>query len=274
MNLTTKTPTNLIREAEILDRLGPNARRAGAQVPQSLLLEEVYGRPVLLQTMISGQSIASMLSLQPSRLIEIIDRLISWIESWNHATMVKRLLDREFLEDELLKSAVLLAPLLEQGEEYRNWLMHCCLTLTGTPTTLVAAHHDLTTWNILLGEQGTLGVIDWESAREAGLPFVDFFYAVTDAISVAKTCGDRLKAFKECFAVGGSYECMVGQCLARLRRVVQIPDEMVGLCFHACWLHHAANEYRSTGTSDPRPFLQLVQWLSRNRADLCQWVHG
>ena len=274
MNLTTKTLGNLIREVEILDRLGPSARSAGAQIPQTLSLEEFHGRPVSLQSMICGQSGASVLISQPSRLIEIIDRLIVWLEYWNHSTMVTRPLDREFLEKELLSSAVLLAPLLERGEEYRSWLIHCCLTLTGIPATLVATHNDLTTWNILLGEQGRLGVIDWESASEKGLPFVDFFYAVNDATTVAKTNGDRLKAFKECFAVGGTYEYMVGQCLARLRRVVQIPNEMVGLCFHACWLHHAANEYRSTGSSDPRPFLQLVQWLSRNRANLCQWVHG
>jgi hypothetical protein len=129
-------------------------------------------------------------------------------------------------------------------------------------------------WNILLGEQGQLGVIDWESASEKGLPFVDFFYAVTDAITVAQTNGDRSKAFKESFASGGTYESMVGQFLTALRRVVQIPDETVRLCFHACWLHHAANEYRSTGPSDPHPFLDLIQWLALNRSHISKWVHG
>jgi len=274
MNLTTKTLGNLNGEAEILDRLGPSARSAGAQIPQCLSLEQVNKRPVLLQTMIRGQSGASVLTSRPNRLTEVIDRVIVWLESWNRSTLIIRPLDREFLEKELLTAAALLAPLLGQGQAYRNWLTQCCLTLAGAPATLVATHNDLTTWNILMGEQEDLGVIDWESASEKGLPFVDFFYAVTDAVTVAKTNGNRLKAFKACFAVGGTYEFMVGQCLARLRRVVQIPDKMVELCFHACWLHHAANEYRSTGPSDPRPFLQLVQWLSLNRGNLCQWVHG
>jgi len=272
MHLTTLG--NLIGEAKILDRVGPSARNAGAQVPFLLSLGQVNEHPVLLQSMIGGQSIASLLSSQPRRLFEILERLVSWLESWNRCTMVLKSLDRELIEKELLTSAAVLAPLLEQGDEYRNWLAGRYLTLTSVSVTLVATHNDLTMWNLLLGEQGRLGVIDWESTCENGFPFVDFFYAVTDAITVAKTNGDRLKAFKESFAVGGRYECMVGQCLARLRRVVQIPDEMVGLCFHACWLHHAANEYRSTGPSDPRPFLQLIQWLSLNRANLCQWVHG
>ncbi len=274
MNLTTKALGNPIREAEMLDRLGPGARNAGAQVPQSLSLEHLNECPVLLETVISGQSCASLLTSQPNRLVEFIDRLMPWLESWNRSTLTIGLLDREFLEKELLTAATLVTPLIEHGEEYRNWLIQCCLTVAGAPATFIATHNDLTTSNILLGEQEHLGVIDWESASEKGLPFVDFFYAVTDVVTVAKTNGDRLKAFNECFAVGGTFEGIVSQYLARLRRVVQISDEMVGLCFHTCWLHHARNEYRSTGPSDPRPFLQLVQWLSLNRPNLCHWVHG
>jgi hypothetical protein len=274
INPTAMTSDNLTREAKMLDSLGSSARRAGVQVPQKLSLEPVSGHPVLLQTMIGGQSVASLLRSQPSRLIEVIKPLFSWLESWNRLTMVTCPLSPDFLEEELYMSAALLAPVLPQGEEYRKWLIHSCLAFTDTPANLVATHNDLTMWNILLGEEGRLGILDWETASEKGLPFVDFFYAVTDAITVAQTHGDRLKAFKECFTSGGRHERLVGEFLTDLRRVVQIPDEMVGLCFHACWLHHAANEYRSTGQSDPRPFLQLVQWLSLNRANLCQWVHG
>jgi aminoglycoside phosphotransferase (APT) family kinase protein len=188
--------------------------------------------------------------------------------------MTSRPLDRQFLDRELLKPAVLLAPILEQGNAYFHWLNHLSSTLAGIPTVLVATHNDLTMWNLLLDEQEGLGVIDWESANAEGLPFVDFFYAIVDAITIAKTSGDRLLAFKECFATGGTYESMMRRSLAELRRVIQISDERVGLYFHACWLHHAANEYRSTGESDERPFLQLVQWLLLNRMSLCHWVHG
>ena len=271
LTLTRTAAGNRIAEAGILASLGPSARSAGAQVPQRLSLGEVNEHPVLLQTMICGRSIASLLSSQPSRLVELMERVISWLESWNRSTMVIKPLDSELLERELLTSADLLAPLLEQGDEYRNWLNKCCLTLTGASVPLVATHNDLTMWNILLGEQGRLGVIDWESAREKGFPFVDFFYAVTDAVTVAGSYVDRSKAFNECFA-SGTYEGMVGQFMTRLRRVVQIPDEMAGLCFHACWLHHAANELHSTSPSDPRPFLQIVQWLALNRSLVSKWM--
>ena len=274
MNLTTKTPDSLVGEAEILNRLGPSARSAGAQIPQCLSLEQVNKRPVLVQTMIRGQSVALLLTPHPSRLLEVLDRVIGWLESWNRSTAVSRPLDRAFLEQELLNSADLLVPRLEKGDAYRDWLRHSCLMVTGTPTTLVATHNDLTMWNILQDEQGNLGVIDWESASEEGLPFLDFFYAVTDAITVVHTHGKRSKAFRECFAVGGAYEQVMGQFLSRLRRVVQVTDEIVGLCFHACWLRHAANEYSATGPSVPHPFLEVVQWLALNRSRVSKWVHG
>lgn len=274
MYLAKKPFDSLIREAEILDRLGPSARNAGAQIPQRLSFEQINEYPVLLQSMICGQSVASLLCSQPNRLMEIIKCLISWLEVWNRTTVVTRPLDREYLEKELLTSAALLAPVLQQGDDYRNYLAARYLPLTGVSVPFVATHNDLTMWNLLLEDKGRLGVIDWESAIEQGFPFMDFFYAMTDAVTAVHGYDDRKKAFEECFALDGSYAHLVGQFLTRLRRAVHTPDEIVGLSFHACWLHHAANEYRSTGPSDPRPFLQLVQWLSVNRANLCKWVHG
>src|SRR5262249_41466169 len=148
------------------------------QIPQCLSLEQVNQRPVLLQTMIRGQSVAFLLTPHPSRLLEVIDRVITWLEFWNRSTVVIRPLDREFLEKELLNSVDLLAPHLEMGDAYRDWLIRSSLKLTGAPATLMATHNDLTMSNILQDEQGNLGVIDWESASEEGLPFVDFFYAL------------------------------------------------------------------------------------------------
>lgn len=264
----------LICEAECLDRLGPGARTAGARIPERLSLGPIQSCPVLLQTRIDGESVSSLLATQPHRLPGITDALVAWLERWNSATMVTRTVDMPFLDEELLTRAALLAPFLERGEQYRNELMQRCSTFVGVPSPLVSTHNDLTMWNVMLSEPRSLGVIDWESARESALPFVDFFYAMTDAVTMARTHGNRLEAFKECFAVEGVYQSLLNQYLTRLRRVIQVPDEMVGLCFHACWLHHAANEQCATGSSEPRPFLQLVQWLSQNKARLCRWVHA
>jgi hypothetical protein len=64
---------------------------------------------------------------------------------------------------------------------------------------------------------------------------------------------------------------MVARLLRRLRHAVEIPDEIADLCFHACWLHHAANEHRSSSSSAPRPFFKMVQWLALHRSHPRRW---
>ena len=129
---------------------------------------------------------------------------------------------------------------------------------------LVAAHGDLTMWNILLDNRGPLSVVDWEAARESSFPLVDFFYAMTDTVVVARGY-DRTKALKECFAPGGLYGGEVRNLLLKVTRALEIPQSFTDLCLHACLLRHAVNEQRMSEASEAQPFLKAVQWLALNR---------
>jgi hypothetical protein len=182
-----------------------------------------------------------------------------------------RLLDNEQLSQYLLAPTAILAPLLEQGKAYQDWLTARCAMLRGWRAPFVATHNDLTMWNILLDEQGGIGVVDWETASAQGFPLVDFFYAVTDAVAAVRGYVDRPQAFAACFAPRGSYEHVVGRLLRRFRHAVEIPDAIADLCFHACWLHHAVNEHHSSGSSAPRPFFKIMQWLVLHRFYPHRW---
>jgi hypothetical protein len=266
MALTPAMAINRVREARVLSCLGPTANSAGAQVPQFLLSGQIGGHPVLLETAISGQRIATVLPSRPNRLLECIEKVVYWLEQWNRATIVIESLTYERLNRELLAPAALLAPLLHQGEEYRDWLTERCAIALGTPMPHVATHNDLTMWNVLLDEQGRIGVVDWEMGVEKGFAMVDFFYAVTDAVAAVEGYTDRLRAFEACFAQGGAWAHVVAHFQNRLSRIIQIPADMADLCFHACWLHHAANEHRSSKNSNPKPFLKIMQWVTSHRS--------
>ncbi len=268
MALTSRLAVNCVREAAIIGRLGQGARSVGVQVPQVLRLEQIGGYPVLIQTALGGQSVATLLASRSNLLLNLIERITSWLERWNRSTMIIEPLASEQLNQELLAPATLLAPLLQQGEDYLDWLTARCATVSGIPMPLVATHNDLTMWNILLDKQGQLGIIDWEMGTERGFPLVDFLYAVTDAVAAARGYANRLNAFATCFASGGKWARVVAQFQSRLRQAVPIPHDAADLCFHVCWLHHAANEHRSSSHSDPRPFLEIVQWLALNRSSI------
>jgi thiamine kinase-like enzyme len=273
MNLTEEGASNRMREATILTSLGPSARSAGAQIPQLLSFGRLNQYPVLLQSPISGQSFAKLLSFQPNRLPEVFDCITAWLERWNLETMVVRPLNSELLERDLLTPAASLAPLLEKGDEYRDWLQMRSARLVGAPSPLVATHNDLTMWNIFREDKEDIGIIDWETARDTGLPLVDLFYAVVDGVAATQGYTDRFKAFAACFVAGGTHKPVIDSLVRRLQRGIRVPDEMLELCFHSCWIHHAANEHHSTGESQG-PFIKIVQWLALNRYHISTWIRG
>jgi hypothetical protein len=125
----------------------------------------------------------------------------------------------------------------------------------------VATHNDLTMANILLARHDQLGIVDWETGQVESWPLVDFHYAITDAVRIARSRLDWTEAFKTCYQPQGSYATNVAVWQEQLQTAVGISSDLAELCFHACWLHHALNEHRVSPPGAARPFLQIVQWL-------------
>ena len=254
---------NPANELATLERLRPHAVSAGALVPETLFVNQIRKRQIVVQSALSGQSVAAILFSNPTRLFQIMKLVTAWLERWNVSTRLMRLLDPDLIDQELLTPAATLAPLIERGAEYRSWLAErSAMIKTAVP--LVAAHGDLTMWNILLDKPGSLRVVDWEAARDSSFPLVDFFYAMTDAVVVARGY-DRTRALKECFTPGGLYVREITNLLLRVTRAVEIPEGFIELCLHACFLGHAVNERRMSEPGDAQPFLKTVQWLASNR---------
>jgi hypothetical protein len=267
--------TKRSQEAGLMTQFGPGVRSAGAHIPQPLRVEQIGGRPLLLQTVLSGQSIASLLAAKPNRLFDLIERVVCWLACWNLSTMVLKPLDQSQLDQKLLAPATLLSPFLHQGEAYKAWLTTRCAQAVGMLVPFVATHNDLTMTNILFDKQeGRLGVIDWETGCADDFPLVDFFYAVADADAAIQSYTDRPKAVEACFAPGGSFTGIMARLQMRLRHALEVPAEVADLCFHACWLHHAANEHHLDEPSERRRFLQIVQWLVWHRSRTHRWVNG
>ena len=271
--LTMAANATSLREATLLTRLGPGVQNAGARIPQPLRVEQIAGHSLFLQATLSGQSIASLLALRPGRLLDLMERVVCWLERWNRSTMVVKPLDRTRLDQALLAPAALLTPFLEQGEEYRQWLAMRCALAVGVPIPLVSMHGDLTMSNILVDGHGHLGIVDWETGQEEGLPLVDFFYAMADAVAATQGYADRPKAFAACFVPGGIYMSALARLRTRLTRALKIPADVADLCFHACWLHHAANEHNIGEPPERRRFLKIVQWLALQRSCTEGWMH-
>ena len=249
------------REGRALDTLAATARDAGADVPARVAVRRgATDRPILAQTLIPGIPASELLAGKPRKVVHVLSRLAEWLAVWHRASTSARVVSRDILEEALLGPARLLEPRL--GPEYSSWLERRCRLWTGTTMPAVHAHLDLTMANVLLKGNRGFGVVDWESARPDSLPLADFFYAAADAAAAVHQYADRGAAFRSAFLPGGRYFADVSELVDRLSREVELPSSSVELTFHACWLHHAANEARESRPTDPRPFLNIASVVS------------
>ncbi|MEA2361210.1 MAG: hypothetical protein QOD71_355 [Thermoleophilaceae bacterium] len=247
-------------EGRALDELGQPARAAGARVPRVLAKGRVAGRPVLVETVVSGRPAADALTRSPGRYAEVIGAIADWQRRWNLQTVVSG----SRLEQEVLGPATELAGTLP--DTYLAWLTARVEALPGSARLLVARHNDLTMWNVRLDRKGAIGVLDWAEADAAGLPLTDFFYAVVDGAAACDGYRDRLNAARSCFGAGGARADRVAALQERLRESLRLSPEALELSFHACWLRHACNELRTSNSSDGS-FMAIARWLARRATE-------
>lgn len=242
-------------ETDGLAQHGAAAARAGAAVAEAV---DLAGGPpgAAALTLLEGVAASTVLERRPAELAGVIERVTGWLARWNLETAAASVVTERLLEDELLAPARLLESTLRDGTRYRAWLEERSSAWIGAELPLVAAHLDLTMANVLLGRDGGIGVVDWAQARENRLPLTDFFYAVTDAAAAVAGYRDRLAAFRSCFA-GGAHSTLARHLERVLAESLGVSPAVCELCFHACWLHHAANELRQR-PDGPAPFVEIV----------------
>jgi hypothetical protein len=242
-----KLAPDALREAQLLDQLGPDARAAGAGVPRVLARGVAGAHPVLVESPVTGTSAARVLAAAPERLSGVAHAVAGWLQRWSTATAQPTTVSADWLERIVLDD--------DLPPSYRAWLGDRCAEVAGSSLPLVAAHHDLTMWNLRLGHQGALGVLDWAEAEREALPLTDLFYAIADARAACDGYRDRVSAARAAAA---------DPLAERLRVALELSPAAAELCLHACWLRHARNEQRA-GAAD-RPFAEVVRWLTHRAA--------
>jgi hypothetical protein len=250
--------SRLDRESAILLEVAPSARMTGVAVPKPLLVRGLSGRSLLLEDRLAGQVAAALLASRPRAFSSVITSVAEWLEAWHRSTAAFRTLESSELRRHFLEPADSLAGELRNGEAYVAWLSERARDIAAVPFPLVTAHNDLTMFNVLVSGNG-LGVVDWESAAVDWLPLTDLTYAMVDAAAASARYEDRVAAFEECFAPGGRHARLVRPLLRSLATAVGATEKVAELSFHACWLHHAANEHRDARAGAERPFVAILR---------------
>jgi hypothetical protein len=88
---------------------------------------------------------------------------------------------------------------------------------------------------------------------------------LADGVAAVGGYADRPAAARQCFSTEGGSAATTTSARVQLARTLGLDDDVTALCFHACWLHHAANEARGRQPGEPRPFLEIVNWVAQSR---------
>ena len=269
LNLQRECNQNPAHEAAALRGLGPAAAKAGIRVPEVLAVADAGNRKVLLESPVAGQPAAVRMRGAGLRSLALVAQLTNWLERWNRETVQWAPLTDAWLETEVASCAACLQH--ELPSQYLAWVLALAARFSNVPVPWVAAHNDLTLWNILL-DGAHIGLVDWESAQPLDWPLTDFFYVAADGAAAVSGYRDRVSAARECFTPGGRLAGRMRILYRQIQRGIQAPADFAELCFHACWLRHARNELRAAGGSGPRPFLELARWAATDKSAVAAWL--
>jgi hypothetical protein len=240
-----------------LREIAPQAARAGVRVPELLGATELGAVPCALQSVVAGRG-ADRLVEDGSLTAEELQALVGrWLESWSRSTAHVCELGEAEVERFVFAPLAQIPALATGHAAYLDHLRALAAGAIGRRCPLVAAHGDLTAANIVVAGHADIGVVDWEASADASLPLADFLYAAVDAVAARGAYADRPGAFLSCFAPGGDAAYPVERLRSQLAGALALDNVLQELCFHACWLHHAANESAASGSSDG-PFVTIL----------------
>lgn len=213
------------RAAALLRRAGP---AVASRAPAVVARFELHGHSASVEQAALGVPLDRVLRRHGTGALPTVEAICAWILDLGAATARPRALGPELgrLGDVLASRSLpsdLLAP------------------LAGLPGVL--QHNDLGSWNIHV-DGGSFAVLDWESARDDGLPLWDLAYFLGDALPLvagARSFEERAEAAADIFAGRHALSGVLFEWIERAARLMSMPDDAIGPAVLTGWLHHATS---------------------------------
>jgi hypothetical protein len=204
-----------------------------AHVPSLCGRFEVDGLHASLETAATGRRLRDLLSTPGERgaKVQLIDRIGDWILELGRRT--QRPAEALEPERERLRTDV--------GPSWRELGVPSGLADDLPPLPAVSQHNDLGTWNVVADGENFV-VVDWENAREIGLPLWDLLYFLADAFVHldAPAAPEELPArIAALFAGEAPSSPLLFAWVRRAAEATGVPADSVGTVATLCWLSHS-----------------------------------
>lgn len=109
----------------------------------------------------------------------------------------------------------------------------------------VLQHGDAGPWNLVVGDHGTIGFLDWENYERRGVPLWDLFYLVQSTAALSTRSRARRygpATFARDMSPSSPWRALLDAAVARVHRAIELPGGCRDVLFDLCWAHQALKE--------------------------------
>lgn len=264
--------SSLAREAAALTAAHRIPVRCGTSIPRLIAYEEWHDTELLVETAVPGRV------LRPSDVRRHPARYAAALEGWvtdvhvasahgGHVPGARWTAILDHLERD---------PALPPGDRalvVRTRELTTVLDEDAVPRVL--EHGDLSAPNILVADDGTLGVVDWELASAEGLPLADLVAALAFVAFARAGATDRhqdISPFVDAFF--GGRRAWAWPHVERYANAMELDRALVAPLFLACWSQSVVGRFERVDRADGVTGDRSVRWarVRRNRA-FAFWEH-
>ena len=263
---------SLAREAAALAAAHRVAGRHRACIPRLVAYEEWHGTELLVETAVPGRV------LRPSEVRRRPGRYAAALEAWVtdlHIASAHRAHSPGIRWTNLL-DPLERDPALPPGDRAlvtRTRDLTAVLDEATFPRVL--EHGDLSAPNILVADDGTLGIVDWEPASPDGLPLADLAFALAFvAFARAGATGRHadISPFVDAFFAGR--RAWAWASLQRYATAIGLDPALIPPLFLACWSQSVIRRFERIDRADGGAGDRAARWarVRHNRA-FALWGH-
>jgi aminoglycoside phosphotransferase (APT) family kinase protein len=242
-------------------------------IPRVLALDEFRGRPILLETALVGRS------LDPSFVRRKFSTCCEAAGNWLADLQIsgeQGTASTDWFERLVEEPLDYLADVIPWGREDRDALkqtMELAQRLREFQLPVVLEHGDFSHPNVMLLNDGHVGVVDWEMAVPRGLPGHDLFFFLTYvsfARANARENGQYVPAIDAAFFGRTAWARRYVQAYAEQ---LQLPQETLVPLFLLCWVRYMAGLLQRLNQAREMFEVDTADWLRQNRY-YAAWRHS
>ena len=236
----------LRREGQVLHELQTTGRAIGG-MPKLLFQGLRAGVPTIIETALLGVPLSTRLSRDTYRDLALqgtdwLVALASGAEVLPPSAWQSRLVDSTVRRFEAEFGSVVDPALIRESAN---------VLATLGPVPMVCEQRDFSPWNLFIGSDKELQVLDWESAEPQGLPMMDLVYFTTYLsfyLERARTPDRYRGCYRETLQASTFTGSVRKQCEEQYAERVGVPRTDIGPLRLLCWMLHSHSEYQQFST--------------------------